>query len=70
VILADKLHNLISIELDLHDGGGIWSEFHAQPHQILWYYRATIDACEHDDPRLQELARLCHDILARVTALL
>jgi (p)ppGpp synthase/HD superfamily hydrolase len=69
VILADKLHNLISIELDLHEGRSIWTEFHAEPQQVLWYYRAAIEICGQGDPRLENLARLCHEVLARVAAL-
>jgi (p)ppGpp synthase/HD superfamily hydrolase len=68
VILADKLHNLISIELDLHEGRDIWSEFHAEPPLILWYYGAAIEACAQGDPGLNELARVCREALARVTA--
>jgi (p)ppGpp synthase/HD superfamily hydrolase len=68
VILADKLHNLISIKLDLDEGRDIWSEFHAEPRQVLSYYHAAIEACGHGDPRIQELARSCHDALARVSA--
>ena len=30
VILADKLHNLISIEVDLREGRPVWSQFHAE----------------------------------------
>jgi guanosine-3',5'-bis(diphosphate) 3'-pyrophosphohydrolase len=69
VILADKLHNLICIELDLRERRPVWSEFHAGREQVLWYYRAAIDACGDDDPRLAQLAGSCHQVLARVTAL-
>ncbi len=30
VVLADKLHNLISIEVDLLEGRSVWSQFHAE----------------------------------------
>ena len=43
IVLADKLHNLISIELDLREGAPVWSQFHAEREQVLWYYHATID---------------------------
>jgi (p)ppGpp synthase/HD superfamily hydrolase len=66
VMLADKLHNLISIELDIHERRDIWSQFHAERDRVLWYYRAAIDACGCDDPRLEQLALACRDVLARV----
>jgi (p)ppGpp synthase/HD superfamily hydrolase len=69
VILADKLHNLICIELDLCERRPVWSEFHAGREQVIWYYHAIIDACGDDDPRLAQLAGSCHQVLARVTAL-
>jgi (p)ppGpp synthase/HD superfamily hydrolase len=69
VILADKLHNLTSIELDLSEGRPVWSQFNADRVQVLWYYRASIDACAGDDPRLQSLAAACRERLARVEAL-
>src|SRR5205823_9550598 len=66
VILADKLHNLSSIELDLDEGRPVWTLFNADRSQVLWYYHATIDACARDDPRVQSLADACRDVLARV----
>jgi (p)ppGpp synthase/HD superfamily hydrolase len=69
VILADKLHNLICIELDLREGRPVWSAFHAERERVLWYYDAIIDACGRDDPRLAELAGACRDVLARVQRL-
>jgi (p)ppGpp synthase/HD superfamily hydrolase len=66
VILADKLHNLISIELDLREGRPVWSQFHAGREHVLWYHQAAIDACGHGDSRLDQLAIACRDVLARV----
>ena len=66
IILADKLHNLISIELDLRDKRAVWSQFHAKREQVLWYYHATIDVCGQGDPRLEQLAMSCRDVLDRV----
>jgi (p)ppGpp synthase/HD superfamily hydrolase len=66
VMLADKLHNLISIELDLIEGRPVWSQFHAERDQVLWYYKAAIDVCGRGDPRLAQLALACRDVLARV----
>ncbi len=69
VILADKLHNLTSIELDLAEGRPIWGEFNAERAQVLWYYRATIDARMAGDPRLEALAATCREVLDRIEAL-
>jgi (p)ppGpp synthase/HD superfamily hydrolase len=69
IILADKLHNLISIELDIEENRPVWSEFHAEQSQVLWYYHAAIDRCTQGDARLELLARSCHEVLARVEAL-
>ncbi len=67
VILADKLHNLTAIEYDLALGRDVWSTFHADRDQVLWYYRATLEACRRDDPRLERLSASCSEILARVS---
>ena len=69
IILADKLHNLICIELDLRQGRPVWCEFHAERRQVLWYYRAAIDVCGQGDSRLESLAVSCRDVLARVELL-
>jgi (p)ppGpp synthase/HD superfamily hydrolase len=69
VILADKLHNLMSIELDLRDGRPVWSAFHAGREDVLWYYHAMIGACGRDDRRLERIADECQEVLARVEAL-
>jgi guanosine-3',5'-bis(diphosphate) 3'-pyrophosphohydrolase len=66
IVLADKLHNLTSIELDLRDKRPVWSEFHAEREQVLWYYRATIDVCGQGDSRLTSLADCCRLVLVRI----
>jgi (p)ppGpp synthase/HD superfamily hydrolase len=66
VVLADKLHNLISIELDLLQGRPVWSHFHAERDQVLWYYRAMIDCCGREDGRLVQLADACRQVLLRI----
>ena len=63
IILADKLHNLISIEIDLQEGRPVWSDFHADRAHVLWYYDAMIACCGQGDPRLQRLAGRCREIL-------
>jgi hypothetical protein len=66
VILADKLHNLRSIAFDLRAGLPVWDMFHAPRDQVLWYYRASIKACEIGDPDLARLAEACRIALAEV----
>jgi (p)ppGpp synthase/HD superfamily hydrolase len=68
VVLADKLHNLRSIQLDLREGRPVWSHFHADRDQVLWYYRCAIERLGRDDPRLEILARRCRQVLAEVEA--
>jgi (p)ppGpp synthase/HD superfamily hydrolase len=68
VIIADKLHNLISVEVDLEDGRPIWERFNADRAQILWYYGTTIEACADKDPRVKALAVACREVLDRVAA--
>ena len=63
VVLADKLHNLRSITLDLRAGLDVWSLFHASRADVLWYYQASIDACSGDDPVLAELVTACRQAL-------
>jgi (p)ppGpp synthase/HD superfamily hydrolase len=63
VVLADKLHNLISIELDLRDGRPVWSHFSAPRDQVLWYYEAMIECCGSQDRTLEQLAESCRQAL-------
>ena len=67
VVLADKLHNLISIQLDLSEGRDVWSGFHAGRAPVLAYYDAMLTACESADPRLVRLLVECRDLLADVS---
>jgi (p)ppGpp synthase/HD superfamily hydrolase len=68
VILADKLHNLTSIEVDLEDEIPVWERFNADRAQVLWYYGATIAACSSDDPRVEALAAACREVFGRIAA--
>ncbi|SIO45523.1 HD domain-containing protein [Singulisphaera sp. GP187] len=63
VILADKLHNLLSMACDLEEGRPVWSLFNASRADLLGYYRATIDLVGVGDPRLQRLAERCRQLL-------
>jgi guanosine-3',5'-bis(diphosphate) 3'-pyrophosphohydrolase len=69
VVLADKLHNLRSIQLDLQEGRPVWSQFHADREQVLWYYRSAIEQLGGNDPRLEALTRQCRQVLNEVEAL-
>ncbi len=66
IILADKLHNLTCIELDLEQGHPVWSQFNAERSQVLWYYRATFDAVPGGDPRIDSLVADCRTVLDRI----
>ena len=68
VVLADKLHNLVSIDIDLREGREVWSEFHAGRDQVLWYYHAMIAICAGDsaDTRLWQLAARCREALEEI----
>ena len=66
VALADKLHNLLSIRADLGDGRPVWSLFHADRDQVLWYYRTCIDRYGGDEPRLRPLVEACREALREV----
>jgi len=68
IILADKLHNLTSIEVDLAEGRPVWDHFNADRTSVLWYYEATIDACASGDPRLEALATACREMLDRIAS--
>src|SRR3954452_6256718 len=52
VALADKLHNLLSIELDLGDGRPVWPAFNAERALVLRNYRTAIERLGSGDPRL------------------
>ena len=69
VMLADKLHNLLSIELDLGEGRPVWSQFNAERTLVLWYYRAVVDQLGAGDPRLEALAAQCRAVLSRIEAI-
>jgi (p)ppGpp synthase/HD superfamily hydrolase len=68
VILADKLHNLLSIALDLRDGRPVWSLFNAGRADVLWYYRTTLERIGTGDPKLEQLASRCRHVLAEIEA--
>lgn len=55
VSAADKLHNALSIDWDYNAlGEALWSRFNAPRDDILWYYRALIEAMDAREAALQE----------------
>ena len=66
VVLADKLHNLVSIACDFAEGRPVWPLFNADRAEVLWYYRTTIDSSGSDDFRLKLLADECRQVLAEI----
>jgi guanosine-3',5'-bis(diphosphate) 3'-pyrophosphohydrolase len=66
VALADKLHNLLSIALDLEEGREVWARFNAGRGSVLAYYRANLVALGWGDPRLEMLAEQGVALLERV----
>ena len=66
IALADKLHNLLSIKLDLLEGRDVWGCFNASRDQVLWYHGTMIEACLSDDPRLDRLGDEARALLAEV----
>ena len=68
IVLADKLHNLRSIAIDLEDGLPVWDRFNAPRDRVLWYYGAVIDAARAaGDPRLDTLDAQCREIFGRLS---
>ncbi len=63
ISLADKLHNLWSMNQALANGENVFAHgpnrtaLSAGPEQQLWFHRSVLDAAStHDDPRLRPLA--------------
>lgn len=69
VALADKLHNLTAILVDLQDGRPVWSVFSARREQVLWYYETCLDSYGGDDPRLLQLVARGRDVLTAIQRL-
>lgn len=68
VTLADKLHNLACIALDLEDGRPVWSTFGAPRADVLAYYRTILAACGSGEPRLEILHAQATALLNRLEA--
>ena len=63
IVLADKLHNLGSMIVDLENGHDIWSRFNAPRDRILWYHREMVAVAEQEDARLKWLAGECRRLI-------
>jgi (p)ppGpp synthase/HD superfamily hydrolase len=59
IALADKLHNMETMRLDLAAGTLSLSAFRAPPERLLWYYQSMIDTAAGADPQLVPLAKAC-----------
>ena len=59
IALADKLHNMQTMRLDLAEGTLSLSAFRASPERLLWYYRSMIDAAAGDEAQFVPLAEAC-----------
>lgn len=63
VVLADKLHNLVSMLCDLNEGVDVWAKFNADRTHVLWYYRTSIAQFGTRSPELEQLACECGRVL-------
>lgn len=68
VVLADKLHNLLSMRDDLAEGVDLWGRFNAPRERIFWYYRRMAETLGHGDGRLERLAGFCLEALNAIEA--
>lgn len=66
VALADKLHNLLSLEAEIAVGHDPWPAFNALREDVLAYYREAASRWGLGDPRLAPLATACLSILDRL----
>jgi guanosine-3',5'-bis(diphosphate) 3'-pyrophosphohydrolase len=68
VVLADKLHNLAAIVLDLEEGRPVWSAFNADRDDVIAYYRSTLATCGSGDSRIEALSQQVAMLLDRLTS--
>lgn len=67
VTLADKLHNLGSMLLDLQSQGeAMWDRFNAPKDEVFWYHEAMIDAAGGNDERIASLQSAALAVLAQL----
>jgi (p)ppGpp synthase/HD superfamily hydrolase len=69
IVLADKLHNLTSIEYDIAAGSDVWSRFNAERTTWLTHHRRSVEVLSRDravDSRIERLAGACLAALERL----
>lgn len=72
VLLADKLHNLISMNFDLSENqDDFWSRFNASPADLIWYHESIVAAAiagvdETVSPRLNMMASECQSLIEQL----
>lgn len=76
ISLADKLHNVWTMNQALQEGIDIFSDdpprrgLSAGPAEQLWFFRAVLDASDaHDDPRLEPMRERLREEVERFTRL-
>jgi (p)ppGpp synthase/HD superfamily hydrolase len=66
ISLADKLHNLETMLLDLSTGSIRFGAFRAPAERVVWYYGEMIERAAGKDAELAPLANDCRRALERV----
>jgi len=67
VVIADKLHNLGCMLLDLETHGEtLWDRFNASKEETSWYHEAMLEAVDCDDERIRRLQSDCHELLTQL----
>lgn len=70
IIIADKLHNLQSIQRDIaSEGEKVWTRFNRGKEQQAWYYRGIVQAVRKRNehvPLIDELAKEVDLVFAQI----
>lgn len=69
ILLADKLHNLLSMLLDSQEGRPVTTMFHAPWSSVLDYYEKSTKTLRGEDVKLEELSGRCLRLLMELRAL-
>jgi (p)ppGpp synthase/HD superfamily hydrolase len=69
ILLADKLHNLLSISIDAQEGRAVTTMFHAPWSSVLDYYQKSITTLRGQDAELDELGGRCQRLLLELRGL-
>lgn len=68
IVLADKLHNLCCVLLDLENGEPVWDRFNAPRDEFLDYHRKMVAAAAGNDTQLDPLADECRLVLQQLAS--